>query len=469
MTDVDVRKRNIPYDENLKDLHHVSGDQNFTDSNKDDDEDDDEKIIQDVDAEKLKLLLGQASDNTTDVLDKSLNKLSPKWKNYVVRGIFSFLMISTFCLVIYLGPLALLILIQIIQLKCFAEIISIGYAVYRIDKLPWFRTVSWYFLITSNYYFYGESMVEYFGTLVNRRFNFLSFLITYHRFISFTLYIIGFVLFVLSLKKKFYMKQFSLFAWTHVTLMIIVIQSHLLVQNIFEGLIWFIVPVSIIVCNDIGAYLFGFFFGRTPLIQLSPKKTWEGFWGGLVSTLIFGWIISGLLCRYKYMVCPIEYNEKKDTFSIDCIPGPVFQPRLIPYQSSMTHFFRLFNIPIDKLAIYPFQLHSLSMSLFGSVIGPFGGFFASGFKRAFKIKDFGGMIPGHGGVMDRFDCQVLMATFVHVYYSSFIKLPNIEKILHHIFLLKPDQQLAIFSEIKQRLINNHLLPDIPKSHNHSFT
>lgn len=38
------------------------------------------------------------------------------------------------------------------------------------------------------------------------------------------------------------------------------------------------------------------------------------------------------------------------------------------------------------LTFYPFLLHSLSMSVFSSVIGPFGGFFASGFKRAFKIK-----------------------------------------------------------------------------------
>ena len=35
-----------------------------------------------------------------------------------------------------------------------------------------------------------------------------------------------------------------------------------------------------VVINDVMAYMFGFFFGRTPLIQLSPKKTWEGFIGG---------------------------------------------------------------------------------------------------------------------------------------------------------------------------------------------
>lgn len=52
------------------------------------------------------------------------------------------------------------------------------------------------------------------------------------------------------------------------------------------------------------------------------------------------------------------------------------------------------------------QLHSLVMALFASLIAPFGGFFASGFKRSFKIKDFGDSIPGHGGMTDRMDCQV---------------------------------------------------------------
>ena len=45
------------------------------------------------------------------------------------------------------------------------------------------------------------------------------------------------------------------------------------------------------------------------------------------------------------------------------------------------------------------------MSIFASLVAPFGGFFASGFKRAFNIKDFGHSIPGHGGMTDRMDCQ----------------------------------------------------------------
>jgi phosphatidate cytidylyltransferase len=49
------------------------------------------------------------------------------------------------------------------------------------------------------------------------------------------------------------------------------------------------------------------------------------------------------------------------------------------------------------------------MACFASLVAPFGGFFASGFKRAFNIKDFGDSIPGHGGMTDRMDCQLRRA------------------------------------------------------------
>ena len=61
------------------------------------------------------------------------------------------------------------------------------------------------------------------------------------------------------------------------------------------------------------------------------------------------------------------------------------------------------------------------MACFASLIAPFGGFFASGVKRAFHIKDFGQSIPGHGGMTDRMDCQFLMGLFASIYYTSFIK------------------------------------------------
>lgn len=59
-----------------------------------------------------------------------------------------------------------------VQVKCFEEIINIGYSVYRIHGLPWFRSLSWYFLMASNYFFYGESLVDIFAVVVNRTVSF---------------------------------------------------------------------------------------------------------------------------------------------------------------------------------------------------------------------------------------------------------------------------------------------------------
>ena len=116
----------------------------------------------------------------------------------------------------------------------------------------------------------------------------------------------GFILFVLSLQKGMYLYQFGQYAWTHMILMIVFVPSSFLISNIFQGIIWFLLPCSLIIINDMTAYLgggfnayeefakvccdnvirIGFCFGRTPLIKLSPKKTWEGFLFGFVCTVL---------------------------------------------------------------------------------------------------------------------------------------------------------------------------------------
>ncbi|KAM4854789.1 phosphatidate cytidylyltransferase 1 isoform 1-T1 [Thomomys bottae] len=368
------------------------------------------------------------SDRTPEILQKALSGLSSRWKNWWIRGIVTLTMISLFFLIISMGSFMLMLLVLGIQVKCFHEIITIGYRVYHSYDLPWFRTLSWYFLLCVNYFFYGETVADYFATFVQREEQ-LQFLIRYHRFISFALYLAGFCMFVLSLVKKHYRLQFYMFAWTHVTLLIIVTQSHLVIQNLFEGMIWFLVPISSVICNDITAYLFGFFFGRTPLIKAAY-----------------------MLSKYQYFVCPVEYRSDVNSFVTECEPSELFQ-----LQSYSLPPFLQAVLRRETVSLYPFQIHSIALSTFASLIGPFGGFFASGFKRAFKIKDFADTIPGHGGIMDRFDCQYLMATFVHVYITSFIRGPNPSKVLQQLLVLQPEQQLNIYKTLKTHLIEKGIL------------
>ena len=63
----------------------------------------------------------------------------------------------------------------------------------------------------------------------------------------------------------------------------------------------------------------------------------------------------------------------------------------------------------------------LIFMLFASLVAPFGGFFASGLKRALQIKDFSDLIPGHGGVTDRLDCHFFMLIFASIYISEVVK------------------------------------------------
>lgn len=403
--------------------------------------------------EKIASAIGQ--DKAPELLETALVGLPPRWKNWVIRGIFTWLMIGGFGLIIYGGPLALMLTTFLVQVKCFAEIINIGYAVYKMDNLPWFRSMSWYFLIASNYFFYGESLVEQFGVLINRV-DFLPFLVRHHRFISFAMYIIGFVWFVLSLVKKYYLRQFSLFAWTHVALLIVVTQSYLIIQNMFQGLIWFILPILMVVINDVMAYMFGFFLGRTPLIQLSPKKTWEGFIGGGFATVLMSLGLAYIMCQFPYFVCPIEFNPELERMTMMCEPSALFRPQEYTLPQTVATWRRIIGLK-ETLTTYPFFLHAFFMSLFASIIGPFGGFFASGFKRAFKIKDFGDIIPGHGGIMDRFDCQFLMATFVNVYIHSFINTATPGKLLQAVLMLKPEEQVELFHHLEDSLLARGIL------------
>ena len=89
-------------------------------------------------------------------------------------------------------------------------------------------------------------------------------------------------------------------------LYLIVGQAHFVMNNIFEGLFWFFVPASLVITNDIFAYICGITFGRTQLIKLSPKKTVEGFVGAWICTVILGIGITHLLTKSTYFICPVN-------------------------------------------------------------------------------------------------------------------------------------------------------------------
>ena len=93
--------------------------------------------------------------------------------------------------------------------------------------------------------------------------------------------------------------------------------------------------------------------------------------------------------------------------------------------------------------------------IFGSIIAPFGGFFASGLKRAYAIKDFGTSIPGHGGFLDRFDCHCVMAAFMFGYVGMVVYKSEIsmERVSSYIYWMNKSEKWQIVDMLTQELYN----------------
>jgi phosphatidate cytidylyltransferase len=123
--------------------------------------------------------------------------------------------------------------------------------------------------------------------------------------------------------------------------------------------------LNIVWWSDAGAYFCGKLYGRTPLLeQVSPKKSREGTLGALV----LGQIVALIVSRY------------------------------VP-QVSLQHWQHI--------------------ALISSVMGQIGDLFESFFKRNSLIKDSGTIMPGHGGMLDRFDAILFALVFVRIYIVAF--------------------------------------------------
>jgi len=384
--------------------------------------------------------------------DEKKAEYAKKKQSFITRTLATFAMIAGFFWILFSGHLYLIGLITLIQILCFKEVIAIADVPSKARDLRFSRSLNWYFLGTTMYYLYGESVVYYFKHIILVDKVLLPFA-THHRFISFMLYIVGFVFFVGSLQKGNYRFQFTQFAWTHMALCLIVVQAHFIMNNIFEGLIWMFLPAALVIINDIFAYICGITFGRTQLIAISPKKTVEGFLGAWICTNAGAVILTWLLTQSSYFTCPVNDLGANILTGLHCELNPVF----IPHSYSLLS---PFNHTEYSFTIQPIYFHALVFATFASLIAPFGGFFASGLKRTFKIKDFGTSIPGHGGMTDRMDCQFIMGFFAFMYYQSFIaqhKASVGDVIQTAIQGLSPEDQIELVRSMTRYLVNQDLV------------
>lgn len=115
-----------------------------------------------------------------------------------------------------------------------------------------------------------------------------------------------------------------------------------------------------VMMNDIGAYFVGMLFGKHKLNpRISPKKTWEGFFGGIIISAI---------CSITFALAMAAVN----------------QPILPRFKLNQWYWILLISIVMP-------------------LAGVIGDFVFSAIKRNFGIKDFSNILPGHGGILDRID------------------------------------------------------------------
>lgn len=140
--------------------------------------------------------------------------------------------------------------------------------------------------------------------------------------------------------------------------------------EIYGAMIWLVLLPAF--CTDIFAYFTGVLFGKHKLCPyLSPKKTVEGAVGGIVGSVV----CCGLFGRFLF---------------------PILNG--------------IYSIVLPDMTI-----HCIVIGLIGSVMAQCGDLTASAYKRKMGIKDYGSLIPGHGGVMDRFDSVLFTAPMVYYY------------------------------------------------------
>lgn len=312
--------------------------------------------------------------------------LSSRSRNAAVRCASGLALSSAFSALVWLGPAALQALTYVVLAKCYAEVTDLGL---RTCGAPLSRGFAWALFGALQWFLVGQPALAAITDLD------AMFVYRFHLATAFVFYVACIVYFVvktaMAQASRDYLRHYALLAWIHVTLAFLAVPAHLINLTLRHGMIWYVAVMSTITLNDIVAYGIGYFVGRTPLIALSPKKTLEGFVGGGLTTVAVGTLAVSAMMASPHLACPTA-----GFFTVTkCNPQAIFSTL------SPTH-------------------HSFAISFFAAFVGPFGGFIGSGLKRACDQKDFGSLIPGHGGVLDRCDCMFLMAAFAYFYLHAFV-------------------------------------------------
>jgi len=312
----------------------------------------------------------------------NISHLPTRWQSWLVRGQSGIILMASFYLIVGLGPLGLLLLTYLVQLTAFHEATEVAIHITKTNDL---RIWSWQLLLLANIFWMDPILAKYSPATLERL----------KEPICLMTYLSLLVWFLFSIKDvSNCLTKYCHFAMTHILILFTTFQASLILATLQYGMVWYIFGMSIITINDIAAYMCGFFCGSRSLIVLSPKKTVEGFLGGGLLTLVLGPCYGYFLMQFPWLLCPTS-----GLTVIDCDPE---------------------TNPLFSGSLPPFILHCAAISLFASFFGPTAGFLCSGFKRACNRKNFGSLIPGHGGVLDRCDCMFLMASASYIYLKHFV-------------------------------------------------
>lgn len=143
--------------------------------------------------------------------------------------------------------------------------------------------------------------------------------------------------------------------------------GHLLLKNHHDWYPWFAFVLLLVSATDSFSQLFGRLLGKHKLCpNLSPHKTWEGLLGGVVSAMLIAWLLRFLLP----------------------------------------------DLTLSRI---------LSLGLTIALAAIMGDLLFSYVKRKIGIKDFSGILPGHGGILDRFDSLIVAAPVTHWAWLMLVK------------------------------------------------